>query len=97
MKKSDSKSHPKSYTAYGCLVEGMAVCEGYSKAFQYLCDLSSFKDKVECHSVSGVTSGPHMWNVVAMEDGYNYLVDVTNCDEGTVRETLSGAAGIAAG
>ena len=66
------------------------VCEGYSKAFQYLCDKTGFDDeKVNCISVSGTMSGgtgagPHMWNIVAMEDDLNYLVDVTNCDEGAI-------------
>ena len=59
------------------------VCEGYAKAFQYLCDLGG----LDCISVSGTMtggtgSGGHMWNVVTL-DGKNYLVDVTNCDEGT--------------
>jgi Uncharacterized protein involved in cytokinesis, contains TGc (transglutaminase/protease-like) domain len=63
------------------------VCEGYSKAFQYLCDLSQFSDAV-CYTVTGEMSGgtgagPHMWNIVTLE-GKNYLVDVTNCDEGTI-------------
>ena len=64
------------------------VCEGYSKAFQYLCDNSDFIcDDIYAISVSGVlyastVSGRHMWNVVHMEDGNNYLVDVTNCDSG---------------
>lgn len=62
------------------------VCEGYSKAFQYLCDLTDFKSRnIECHTVNGTMSGGtgagrHMWNVVTMDDGKNYLVDVTNCD-----------------
>lgn len=68
------------------------VCEGYAKAFQYLCDLSDFHDAV-CYTVSGTmsgdltggvsSSGGHMWNIVRTSDG-SYLVDVTNCDEGTV-------------
>ena len=64
------------------------VCEGYAKAFQYLCDLTDFtSDRITCSSVSGIMSGGtgagnHMWNVVTMNDGKNYLVDVTNCDEG---------------
>ncbi|MCD8120108.1 MAG: hypothetical protein LUE29_11655, partial [Lachnospiraceae bacterium] len=63
------------------------VCEGYSKAFQYLCDLSSF-DYVSCLIVDGyMTSsssyGAHMWNIVCLE-GVNYLVDVTNSDSGTI-------------
>ena len=65
------------------------VCEGYSKAFQYLCDQTEFSDHVTCYSVSGTMrggtgEGPHMWNVVHMPDGNNYLVDVTNCDSGSV-------------
>lgn len=60
------------------------VCEGYSKAFQYLCDLSRFSGDVRCYTVSGqMNGGGHMWNVVRMEDGKNYLADVTNCDDGT--------------
>ena len=63
------------------------VCEGYSKAFQYLCDLSEF-DNARCYTVSGgmaggTGSGFHMWNIVTI-DGANYITDVTNCDAGTV-------------
>ena len=66
------------------------VCEGYAKAFQYLCDLTTFKsDKVVSYLVTGnmtggTGAGPHMWNVVTMDDGKNYIVDVTNSEEGTV-------------
>lgn len=64
------------------------VCEGYAKAFKYLCDLSNFTD-AECLLATGTMSGGtgaglHMWNVMHMDDGRNYLVDVTNCDAGTV-------------
>ena len=55
------------------------VCEGYSKAFQYLCDLSW----LDCITATGVTGGPHMWNVVTL-DGRNYLVDVTYSDSGAI-------------
>ena len=61
------------------------VCEGYSKAFKYLCDQSSFDSDIDCKAVTGLmNSGEHMWNVVTMEDERNYLVDVTNCDAGMV-------------
>ena len=63
------------------------VCEGYAKAFQYLCDMTHFNSPVISYSILGtVKQGPddepgwHMWNVVHMPDGYNYLVDVTWCD-----------------
>lgn len=64
------------------------VCEGYAKAFQYLCDLSAFNDAV-CYTVTGAMLGGtgesarHMWNIVTLE-GKNYLVDVTNSDSGSV-------------
>ena len=62
------------------------VCEGYVKAFQYLCNLSEFSD-ARCYSVSGfltTASGTeaHMWNIVVMDDGASYLVDLTNHDDG---------------
>lgn len=64
------------------------VCEGYSKAFQYLCDMTDFVSDVYCITVTGVMdggtgSGAHMWNIVTMES-VNYHVDVTNCDENTI-------------
>lgn len=67
------------------------VCEGYAKAFAYLCELTNAQngfENVECYLVSGrmaggTGSGPHMWNVVRL-DGRNYLVDVTNCDDGSI-------------
>lgn len=67
------------------------VCEGYAKAFQYLCNLSTFSEGISCITVTGTMAGgtgagPHMWNIVRMEDGINYLVDLTNCDEGTIGE-----------
>lgn len=65
------------------------VCEGYSKAFKYLCDISTFNSDITCSVVTGTMdggtgAGAHMWNIVTMEDGQNYLVDVTNCDEGSI-------------
>lgn len=65
------------------------TCEGYSKAFKLLCDLTSFNSpEIACHLVSGTMqggtgAGPHMWNVVHMDDGHNYMVDITNCDKDT--------------
>ncbi len=69
--------------------ETNVVCEGYSKAFKYLCDLSSFNSNIGCILVNGVMSGAtgggrHMWNIVTMGNEKNYLVDATNCDEGSI-------------
>ena len=62
------------------------VCEGYAKAFQYLCDLTFQNQEGRPSSalVSGkMDNGDHMWNVVAI-GGRNFLVDVTNCDTGSI-------------
>lgn len=62
------------------------VCEGYAKAFQYLCELTVFESDIYTITVTGnvdFTSskgGAHMWNILHMDNGKNYLVDVTNCD-----------------
>ena len=74
------------------------VCEGYSKAFQYLCDLSDFDGSTVCYTVTGqLDGGAHMWNVVAMDDGGHYSVDVTNSDTGMIGDdgslVLAGAEG----
>ena len=62
------------------------VCEGYAKAFQYLCDLTFQNQEGRPSSalVSGkMDNGDHMWNVVAI-GGRNFLVDVTNCDDRSI-------------
>ena len=66
------------------------VCEGYAKAFQFLCDCSTFYDNnIESRIVTGTSdagngAGNHMWNIVTMDDEKNYLVDVTNCDTDSI-------------
>lgn len=66
------------YSAYGCLIDGKAVCEGYSKAMLMLCENAD----IECLPVMGVytsednTETPHMWNMVKL-DGKWYNIDVT--------------------
>ena len=65
------------------------VCEGYSKAFKYLCDCSQFSNPtLECLLVSGTMSGGtgagrHMWNLV-VTGRRSYLADITNSDTGTI-------------
>ena len=60
------------------------VCEGYAKAFSYLCELSSFQNGIQSYLVTGYMRGiKHMWNIVSI-NGSCYLVDVTNCDNGMI-------------
>lgn len=72
--------------------ETNVVCEGYSKAFKFLCDLSNFEsDDVDCYLFEGqfgnIEDGvleEHMWNTVRMDNQKYYLVDITNCDDGMI-------------
>ena len=62
------------------------VCEGYARALKYLCDLSSFNSNwIDCQIVSGKAgsgaNSKHMWNIVRMNDGLNYVIDPTWMDE----------------
>ena len=60
------------------------VCAGYARAFKLLCDLSSFRSNwIDCQIMTGTVDGAaagHMWNIVRMNDGLNYLVDPTWMD-----------------
>ncbi len=61
------------HTAYGCLVEGKAVCEGYAKAFHLLMKHL----KIESGICSGIAKREsHAWNYVKINQNY-YWVDVT--------------------
>ena len=59
------------------LLKCKCVCEGFAKAFKFLCD----KIDLECWVVSGkgsssIGAGPHAWNIVKI-NGYYHHVDVT--------------------
>ncbi len=65
-----------SHSILGVFVDGEAVCQGYSLAFQYVMRLAG----VQCITVTGRFSGQsHMWNMVEL-DGEYYHVDVTADD-----------------
>jgi len=62
-----------SFTAYGALTKGKAVCEGYAKLFQYLC----YETGIPCIPVIGTSNQQnHMWNAVQI-DGDWYHTDTT--------------------
>lgn len=77
IKSSDYKM--SAHDAYGALVEGRAVCQGYSDAIKILCDYYN----IPCVCISGTTNGGgHMWNAVQMDDGKWYFIDCTWDDQG---------------
>lgn len=58
--------------ADGPLLNGKALCEGYSKAFMYLCQ----KSGIECICIAGYSGENHMWNMIKL-DGEWYHMDTT--------------------
>ncbi len=72
-----------SHNAYGALVEGVSVCEGYTESFQYLLYqagiLSTGVTGVGYSSQSTIPE-PHAWNLVRI-DGDFYYVDLTWNDQ----------------
>ena len=67
------RKNPELWTAYGAIVNRVAVCEGYSKAFQLL----MYSVGINCNLVCGEVSdgSPHMWNMVLLDNEW-YYVDV---------------------
>ena len=70
------ESGKNAWSAYGCLVEGRAVCEGYSKALIALCSAAG----VACLPVNGTIDKEgqelHMWNKVRMDNEW-YNIDLS--------------------
>ena len=70
------------YSTYGALVNGRAVCQGYSAAFNAICQEAGIRS----YAVSGTTklsfgrTGNHVWNIVKLEDGNWYELDLTSTD-----------------
>lgn len=77
------KTAERAHEAAGALLDGLAVCDGYAKAFKILCDAAG----IPCVVIAGTaiqneTTEPHAWNYVQMEDGLWYAVDTTWNDDG---------------
>lgn len=65
--------------AYGVLVEKKAVCEGYARAFQLLCNEMG----IQCVSITGMADEiGHEWNCAYIEGDW-YHIDVTWNDTGS--------------
>ena len=68
-----ASTNPYAHSAYGALVEGKAVCDGYSKAFQLLCSYAGIESTI----VFGESrSQSHAWNLIWLE-GNPYYNDTT--------------------
>ena len=69
-----SDNYVNAQTVYGAMVEKNALCSGFARAFNLLCDLSYVKSQLVIGTYNGI---PHFWNKVKVE-GKWYQVDATN-------------------
>ncbi len=66
-------NYPRVYDIYGTLMNQKAVCEGYSRLFQYLC----YQVGINSTIVIGISEDQaHAWNAVSLNGNW-YHVDVT--------------------
>lgn len=68
---SGTDTSSQSFTIYGCIVDGIAVCQGYALAYMYILD----KVGIKAEFVSS-SSMNHAWNLVLIDNDW-YHVDVT--------------------
>lgn len=66
---------PTAYSAYGALVEGKAVCEGYARAMQLLLKQCGIRSTL-VFGQSVKNGEQHMWNIVTI-NGKEYHLDAT--------------------
>lgn len=64
-----------SLNAYGALIKGEAMCQGYAGAFQILGDMAG----LEVRTANGYLNGniPHAWNLVKLDDSW-YQTDCSS-------------------
>ena len=76
-----SSKGSNTHNAYGALVEGKAVCEGYAESLQYLLQRVGIQAvEVFGYGVTDKGGENHAWNIVRI-DGQYYLVDLTWNDQ----------------
>ena len=81
----DTAGNPFAFTAYGALVKGSCVCQGYAVAFYRLCRELGYTARVITSTIAyvgpnGLQVTGHAWNLVGLNDKY-YYVDPTWDDE----------------
>ncbi|MDR0942968.1 MAG: hypothetical protein LBM41_00355 [Ruminococcus sp.] len=75
------------HTAYGALVSGRSVCDGYAYAMQYICE----ELDIPCVIVAGDTDDSdigHAWNKVKIGKNW-YVIDATEANQVTELKNFS--------
>ena len=69
--KLDTRGQAYNASAYGLLLENIAICDGFADTVKVLCN----ELNIPCILMG---NAGHAWNIVQMEDGKWYLLDITN-------------------
>ncbi len=77
-----NKAPKEAFSAYGALIKGKAVCDGYSAAFAVMCRAAG----IPCIYVDSTAMG-HSWNAVLFEGGVRHI-DATFEDTGKIDGAL---------
>lgn len=64
------------HTAYGCLINNKAVCDGFAKTFKLLCEKSNIDAEIILGADKMSDDISHAWNYVYLNDNY-YWIDTT--------------------
>lgn len=73
----DNTFSQSSYSAYGALIKGRAVCQGYAEAAEllfFICGIDSYVATGDADNGSGLQG--HAWNIVKIDGDY-YHLDIT--------------------
>lgn len=68
----DTQLAAESYTGYGLIANGTAVCQGYTAAYNYMCRLVGLK----VQGIAGSAGEDHIWTLAEI-DGELVHIDVT--------------------
>ena len=77
----EAQNTDRIYSLVGVFVDGRAVCEGYAKAYEYLCKKAGlFCEQISGRDLNNEDSPAHAFNYIKLGNKY-YFVDVTWMDE----------------
>lgn len=83
-------------TICGVFLDGKAVCEGYTRAMQYLlhkCGIECAEAAGYIRKESGESEGAHAWNIVKIDGDYYYLDSTWDDSSNTVQSVKTNELG----
>lgn len=87
-KKAEPNPLERSYmqSAYGALINGKCVCQGYAEAYKRILDSLGIQCEIICGKIRG-SAEHHAWNIVSFDGKEFYHVDVTWDSDGNGKKS----------